>query len=100
MLAIQKRLMQSFAGNLGCDGIAVALLGGGQPVGILLSALLFGMMSNGSNKMQMLSNVPSAVIYLMQGLIVLFVVGRDLYTKHFWKERFLSGRRGGKAVRT
>ena len=99
MLAIQKRLMQSFAGNLGFDGIAVALLGGGRSVGILLSALLFGMMSNGSNKMQMLSNVPSAVIYLMQGLIILFVVGRDLYTKHFWKERVLSGGRGGKEAR-
>ena len=85
MLAIQKRLMQSFAGNLGFDGIAVALLGGNQPLGILLSAFLFGMMSNGSNKMQMLSNVPSAVIYLMQGLIILFVVGRYLYSKKLWE---------------
>lgn len=99
MLAIQKRLMQSFAGNLGFDGIAVALLGGGQPVGILLSALLFGMMSNGSNKMQMLSNVPSAVIYLMQGLIVLFVVGKNLYTRGFWKERFPTGVKPGKEAK-
>lgn len=99
LLAIQKRLMQSFAGNLGFDGISVALLGGNQPVGILLSAFLFGMMSNGSNKMQMLSNVPSAVIYLMQGLIVLFVVGRKLYTGDFWKKRLrFKEKAAGKAV--
>jgi len=98
LLAIQKRLMQSFAGNLGFDGIAVALLGGNQPLGILLSAFLFGMMSNGSNKMQMLSNVPSAVIYLMQGLIVLFVVGRKLYTRKVWAGLFR--RKGAKEVRS
>ena len=88
ILSVQKRLMQSFAGSLGFDGIAVALLGNTNPLGILLSAFLFGMMSNGSNKMQMLSNVPGAVIYLMQGLIVLFVVGRNLYAKKFWRDLF------------
>jgi len=83
ILAIQKRLLQSFAGNIGFDGIAVALLGENNPVGILISSVLFGVMSNGSNKMQMLSQVPSAVIYLMQGFIILFVVGRRMYEKLF-----------------
>lgn len=85
LLAIHHRLLQSFAGNIGFDGIAVALLGGNHPAGILSAALLFGMLSNGSNKMQMLSNVPNAVVYLLQGLIVLFVVGSNLYTKEFWQ---------------
>ena len=95
LLAIHRRLLQSFAGNIGFDGIAVALLGGNHPAGILSAALLFGMLSNGSNKMQMLSNVPNSVVYLLQGLIVLFVVGSKLYTKEFWRPYLRALRRKG-----
>ena len=79
IVGMQLRLMQNFSTGYGFDGIAVALLGANSPVGIALSGVLFGALRSGSGKMEMLSKVPSAVIYMIQALIILFVVGRALF---------------------
>ncbi len=79
IIGMQLRLMPNFSTGYGFDGIAVALLGANSPVGIALSGILFGALRSGSGKMEMLSKVPSAVIYMIQALIILFVVGRSLF---------------------
>lgn len=79
ILGVQLRLYQEFSSNLGFDGIAVALLGSNHPVGIFLSALLFGMLKSGSNKMQMSAQVPMSLVQIIQALVILFVVGRELF---------------------
>jgi simple sugar transport system permease protein len=79
IMAVQFRLLQDFSSNYGFDGIAVALLGNNSPIGIALSGILFGALRSGSGKMQMLAQVPSAVIYMIQGFIILFVIGRELF---------------------
>lgn len=79
IIAVQIRLMQNFSSNYGFDGIAVALLGNNTPIGIALSGILFGALRSGAGKMEMLAKVPSAVIYMIQGFIILFVVGRELF---------------------
>jgi len=84
IIAVQLRLIQNFSPSYGFDGIAVALLGSNNPIGIALSGFLFGMLRSGSNKMQMLAHVPSAIIYMIQGMIILFVVGREFFK---WKSR-------------
>ncbi len=81
ILGVQGRLFQNFSSGYGFDGIAVALLGHSSPVGIVLSALLFGSLSNGSNMMQMFSKVPSAIVGIIQSIVILFVVGAGLYEK-------------------
>ena len=68
--------MAGFAGSFGFNGITVALLGDCTPIGVLLSALLFGALNSGSNKMEMLVGVPSATVSIMQGIIILAVVAR------------------------
>ncbi len=65
--------------DIGFDGVAVALLGGNSPVGIALAGILFGALSAGAGRMQMLAKVPNATVYITQGLIILFVVGRELF---------------------
>lgn len=78
IVGIQTRMTQGFAGNLGFEGIAAALLGNNSPIGILFSSLLFGAMSSGAGTMEMLAKVPNAYIYIIQGLIILFVIGRNM----------------------
>ncbi len=87
ILALQGRLMAGFAGNFGFNGITVALLGDCTPVGILLSALLFGALNSGSNKMEMLVGVPSATVSVMQGIIILAVVARVVFEQRPYKMR-------------
>jgi ABC-type uncharacterized transport system permease subunit len=67
----------------GFDSIAVAVLGSSHPVGVVLSALLFGAMNAGARIMQLRARVPSDIISIIQGLILMFVAAdqivRNLY---------------------
>jgi simple sugar transport system permease protein len=74
ILGVQLRLMEKFSQGLGFDGIAIALLGQNGPIGVLLASLLFGAMRSGANIMQLVTGVPVAIIYVIQALVVLFVV--------------------------
>lgn len=79
ILGIQHRLFQAFSPGYGFDGIAVALLGQNTPIGILLSGILFGILRSGANMMQMAAKVPIAVIYIIQALVIMFVVGSSIF---------------------
>lgn len=89
IIAVQLRLIENFSSNYGFDGVAVALLGANNPIGILLSAILFGALNSGSHQMEMLAKVPSAVVNMIQGMIILCVVGRAIF-KYVKKPEFLS----------
>lgn len=69
--------------GLGFDSIAVAVLGGIHPFGVVLAAFLFGAMDAGSRLMQLRTKVPIDVITIAQGLILAFVAAdaiiRGLY---------------------
>jgi general nucleoside transport system permease protein len=65
-------------GTYGFDGITVALLGRGSPVGVVLAALLFGALHAGGTNMEAATQVPSDVVQVLQGLIVLFVAAPPL----------------------
>jgi general nucleoside transport system permease protein len=78
MLGEQYRAFPGFAGNLGFDGITVALLGRSNPFGVLVAALLFGALRAGGQEMQAASNVPIDLILVVQALIVLFIAAPPL----------------------
>lgn len=59
----------------GFDGIAVGLVGGLHPIGIIASSFLFGVLSNGARKMQ-LSGIPKEVIAITQGVIIVFIASQ------------------------
>ncbi|GIM47867.1 ABC transporter permease [Collibacillus ludicampi] len=59
--------------GIGFDGIAVALIGANNPFGVILSALLFGGLTYGSNNMQMVENIPTEIIRVVMALIIFFV---------------------------
>ena len=69
--------------GLGFDSIAVAVLGGIHPFGVVLAALLFGAMDAGARLMQLRTKVPVDIITITQGLILAFVAAnliiRQLY---------------------
>ena len=80
IIGIQFRLMlTSFSITYGFTGIAVALMGSNNPLGILLSGVLFGGLQSGSLKMQTLTDVSSSVVLVVQALIILFIAGRSMF---------------------
>ncbi len=61
----------------GFNGIAVALVGKNHPIGVLASAFLFGIMSNGARKMQF-EGIPKEVVGIIQGIIIIFIAGEAM----------------------
>lgn len=91
----QHQLISGLGAGYGFDGIAVALLGGGNPLGILGSGLLFGAMKTGGSQMQMFGRVPYAIVSVIQGLMIIFVLV-DIYGR-LRKRAGLKAGGGGKA---
>ncbi|MFC3882331.1 ABC transporter permease [Bacillus songklensis] len=64
--------LSAFTGT-GFDGIAVALLGGNNAVGIVLAAALFGGLKTAAPEMNFMADVPSELIDIVIALIIFFV---------------------------
>lgn len=75
LLGITGRLYANFSPGWGFTAIPVALLGGLHPVGTLFSALFFGALTAGSGNLARFSGVSSVLIYILQAVAVLAVVG-------------------------
>jgi simple sugar transport system permease protein len=63
----------TFQTGLGFTGIAIALLGRNNPVGIAFAALLWAFLDNSANILD-INNIPKEVIQITQGVVVLSVV--------------------------
>ena len=64
-----------FSPGWGYTAVPVALLGGLHPAGALVSALFFGALTQGCRNLSQFQGVPTVLIYLVQGMAVLAVVG-------------------------
>ncbi len=70
-------LRQSLPTSDGFDGIAVALLGYNTPLGVVLSAFLFGVLKNGGAVMNVtFPELTRDVVNMMLALIVLFIAAK------------------------
>lgn len=59
--------------GIGFDGVAVALLGGNNPLGVVLAAVLFGSLTYGSAGMSFGADVPPEIIRVVIGSVIFFV---------------------------
>ncbi len=66
----QHYLTSGFSSGFGFDGLVVGLLARGSALQVLAFALLFGCLRSGGLAMEMMAQVPSAVVVICQGLIV------------------------------
>lgn len=79
---VHYRLLNGFSAQFGNAGTIVALLGYLHPGAIVPAALLFGALLNGADKMSRTVQVSSSLVVVIQGLMVLFVLGSQfLVTK-------------------
>ena len=75
---------QNFAGNIGFDAIAIALLGRSGPFGTMFAAILFGALQAGGRQMQSTTDVPIDLIVVLRALIVMFIAA-PLLVKAIWR---------------
>ena len=72
------RLFDSFSNGLGFTGIAVALLAKNNPIAVIPAALLFGALQAGAGTMQLVANVPSQLVDVLQAIIILLVAAETI----------------------
>jgi simple sugar transport system permease protein len=74
------RFIDGFSPSFGFTGIAIAVLGKGNPVGIIITSLLFGVMNAGAMRMNRVSGISSNMVNVIQGLVILFVAAPQIYS--------------------
>ncbi len=86
IVGVTHRAIQDFSTGYGFSGIVVALFGGLHPLGAIPASLLFGGLLVSGSKLQSVG-VSSAMVTLLQGLIILFVVGSRELTRRLTATR-------------
>lgn len=76
-----------FTGGAGFNGIVVALFAQLHPIWSIPSSILFGALLVGSNSMQRVVQVPSAFVTVLNGLVVIFVVGSEIWRRRRQRRR-------------
>ena len=83
IIGVNKAMTPGFSPGYGFDGIAIALLGGSSPLGVVLAALLFGGLRAGATPMQAATGIPIDLVVVIQALVIMFVAApaliREIY---------------------
>jgi len=74
VLGIHHRLIEGFSIGFGFKAVTVALLGALEPLAVVPAALFVGLLEAGSQSMQRQIGVPSALVAVIEGLTMLFVL--------------------------
>ena len=72
------QVTQGFAGSIGFDAIALALLGRSHPLGVLWAGLLFGALKAGGRLMQAAAQIPLELVVVVQALIIVLIAAPEL----------------------
>lgn len=66
------RIYTGFAANLGFYGMTAALIGSQSTLGLVLGALILGALQSGSVSLSVMTDVPSELVLVVQGFVMLF----------------------------
>lgn len=66
------RLTPQISPGYGFTGIIIAMLAGLNPLGIVVTSVLFGGLLNGAVRLQVITGVPSALTDVIQAIVLLF----------------------------
>jgi len=94
VLGTADKLTPQVAGNIGFDGLLVALLGRNKPWGTLFAAILYGALRAGGNLMQADVGISLELVTVVQALIVIFIAAPALIKAIFQLRAARSARLG------
>ena len=75
VLGLKHRVYMEFVTGVGYESVAVALLAGGNPLGVIISALFFAILKAGGATMSIETGVSSSMNSIIIALCMLFVIG-------------------------
>ena len=73
-----KQLSPGIAGSVGFTAIAIALVGGTRPSGVVATALVFGLLQHGGSLMPVQTGIPIEMLLFIQALVIAFIAAPEL----------------------
>jgi ABC-type uncharacterized transport system permease subunit len=73
-----SQMSGNISSGYGFNAIALALLAGNRPAGIVAAALLFGALRTGGALMQVKTGIPLDLLFFIQALVIMFVAAPGL----------------------
>ncbi len=86
VLAIQKKLLESFSADCGYTGVLIALLAANKPQLVPVVAIVYAMVQCGAATMQRRAQVPSAMVNVLIGAAVIMLLIRAIIAMRAKKE--------------
>lgn len=86
VLGTTDQLTLDISGGIGFNAIALALLAGLRPSGVVLAGLLFGALTTGGHLMGIESGIPFDLLFLIMALVIMFVAAPGLI-RAIWRVR-------------
>ncbi|MGH2985982.1 MAG: ABC transporter permease [Solirubrobacterales bacterium] len=87
LASVGGSMVDGFSNNYGFLGIAVALLARNSPLGCLASGLLFAALQQGGGLVETRVGVPSSLVDITQGLVLVVLAGAAVLTAPAWLRR-------------
>ena len=89
-LGVTHNMTLGFQAGYGFDSIALALLGGSHPLGVVLASLLFGVLRAGGTRMMSVAAIPLEITSILQAMVIIFIAApaiiRGIYRLRAAKE--------------
>jgi len=71
--SVYGRFYAQFSPGYGFEGIPVSLLANNHPIGIILTAILFGALKTGALRMQIIAGTNADLVKVIQGLVIFLI---------------------------
>ena len=85
VMGYKYRFRYGFFEGIGFDGIGVAFIGRNSPFGVVLAAILFGILDQGGLAIDVSTRVPREIVLVLKAIILIFVVVATEITKRLMK---------------
>lgn len=82
VLAIQKKLLEGISADCGYTAVLIALVAFNRPLGVVAVAILYAAMEVGASSMQRQLGVPSAIVSILIGVVVVLILAKELLRWH------------------
>ncbi len=79
---LHLRLQLEISNELGFTGIIIALVARLRPVGVVVAAIVAGALTNGATTMQLATGVPAALVDVLKGSALVFVLIGAVFVRY------------------
>ena len=77
VFGLHTRFIESVSNEFYYDGMLVAMIARYNPAGIIFMSVFFGAMKIGGANMELVANIPSSLVIIIQSIIIFFMAAEE-----------------------